>query len=81
MNMNTVGGLCAACSFPYFHVEFGLDGGFAHVIEDAEQFPQNFGKSVICGLLEEPAEFLLRHKSQTKPEVCTSSNENSTANA
>jgi hypothetical protein len=30
--------------FPYFHVEFGLDGGFAHTIEDVEQFPANFGK-------------------------------------
>jgi hypothetical protein len=54
--------------FAYFHVEFGLDGGFAHVIEDSVQFPADFGKGVICGLLEEPAEFMLRFKSQTRQE-------------
>lgn len=29
---------------PYFSVEFGLDGGFAHVVEDEHLFPQYFGK-------------------------------------
>ena len=29
---------------PYFAVEFGLDGGFAHVIEEEESFPYYFGK-------------------------------------
>ena len=29
---------------PFFHVEFGLDKGMAHVIEDADQFPRYFGK-------------------------------------
>ena len=28
----------------YFAVEFGLDGGFAHVIEDDDRFPHYFGK-------------------------------------
>eukprot|EP00494_Astrolonche_serrata_P033576 UN33845 len=36
---------------PYFHVEFGMDGGFLHVIEDAEKFGQIFGKLVVCGML------------------------------
>jgi len=30
--------------FPYFFAEFGLDDGFAHVIEDSSQFPFHFGK-------------------------------------
>jgi hypothetical protein len=30
--------------FPYFCVEFGIEGGFAHTIEDEEGFSQNFGK-------------------------------------
>ena len=30
--------------FPYFSVDFGLDGGFAHVIEDEQLFPHYFGK-------------------------------------
>lgn len=29
---------------PYFNVEFGLDGGYAHVIEDEYAFPHYFGK-------------------------------------
>ncbi|XP_072170792.1 CWF19-like protein 2 [Diadema setosum] len=38
--------------FPYFSVDFGLDGGFAHVIEDEQTFPHYFGKEVIGGLLD-----------------------------
>ncbi|NXK31076.1 C19L2 protein, partial [Piprites chloris] len=30
--------------FPYFSVDFGLQGGFAHVIEDQHNFPHYFGK-------------------------------------
>ncbi|EDO47106.1 predicted protein [Nematostella vectensis] len=37
---------------PFFHVEFGLDGGFAHIIEDEELFPQYFGKEIIGGMLD-----------------------------
>lgn len=29
---------------PYFAVEFGLDGGFAHVIENEDLIPHYFGK-------------------------------------
>lgn len=37
---------------PYFSVEFGLDGGFAHVIEDETLFPLYFGKEIIGGMLD-----------------------------
>lgn len=30
--------------FPYFSVNFGLDGGFAHAIEDEKKFSFYFGK-------------------------------------
>ena len=37
---------------PYFFVDFGLDGGYAHVIEDTEKFPHYFAKEVVGGLLD-----------------------------
>lgn len=32
---------------PYFHVDFGLDNGFAHVIEDEALFPRNFAQGTL----------------------------------
>ncbi|XP_023242678.1 CWF19-like protein 2 isoform X2 [Centruroides sculpturatus] len=37
---------------PYFSVEFGTSGGFAHVVEDEKLFPSYFGKEVIGGILD-----------------------------
>ena len=37
---------------PYFSVDFGLDNGFAHVIEDADKFPRYFGREVVGGMLD-----------------------------
>ncbi|CAL5395319.1 unnamed protein product [Camellia sinensis] len=40
--------------FPYFHVEFGLNKGFVHVMDDEKQFKSNFGLNVIRGMLGLP---------------------------
>lgn len=37
---------------PYFSVDFGLDNGFAHVIEDTYKFPRYFGREVVGGMLD-----------------------------
>jgi len=48
-----------AKGFSYFYVEFGLDDGYVHVVEDSSKFPWYFGKEVIGGMLElEPSAWL-----------------------
>merc|ERR1739838_74330 len=38
--------------FPYFAVDFGMDGGFAHVIENEAKFPEYFGREIVAGMLD-----------------------------
>lgn len=37
---------------PYFHVDFGMQNGFAHVIEDEQVFARNFAYEIIGGMLD-----------------------------
>lgn len=37
---------------PYFMVDFGDYGGFAHVIEDEELFPRNFAQEIVGGMMD-----------------------------
>ena len=37
---------------PYFHVDFGLQNGFAHVVEDEAYFPSKFAQEIIGGMLD-----------------------------
>lgn len=46
---------------PYFFVSFGMDEGFAHVIEDEQMFPSNFAQEIIGGMLD------LHHSKWRKP--------------
>ncbi|KAH8265956.1 hypothetical protein KR026_006602 [Drosophila bipectinata] len=36
---------------PYVWIHFGMDSGFAHVIEDQDRFPANFAQEIIGGML------------------------------
>ncbi|KAL3828721.1 hypothetical protein ACJIZ3_017523 [Penstemon smallii] len=49
-------------NFPYFHVEFGLNKGFVHVIDDEKEFKSNFGLNVIRGILRLPTEDMHRRQ-------------------
>lgn len=37
---------------PYFFVDFAMDAGFAHVIEDEQEFPNNFAQEIVGGMLD-----------------------------
>lgn len=41
-------------NFPYFHCEFNMKGGFVHVIDDVQKWRVDFGRDILCGLLELP---------------------------
>ncbi|XP_047334337.1 CWF19-like protein 2 [Impatiens glandulifera] len=55
--------------FPYFHVEFGLNKGFVHVIDDEQQFKSNFGLNVVRGMLELPEEDIYGRRKQDSTEA------------
>jgi hypothetical protein len=49
-------------NFSYFHVEFGLDRGFVHVIDDERKFSAGFGLNVVRGVLRLPVEDMHRRR-------------------
>ncbi|KAL5702022.1 hypothetical protein ACHQM5_027293 [Ranunculus cassubicifolius] len=56
-------------NFPYFHVEFGLDKGFVHVIDNEKDFNPNLGLNVIRGMLELSEEDIYRRRQFESVEV------------
>ena len=46
---------------PYFFVDFGMQPGFAHVIEDEQRFPNSFAQVVFycCVMSEQLSSFVL----------------------
>ncbi|KAK7343465.1 hypothetical protein VNO77_12230 [Canavalia gladiata] len=55
--------------FPYFHVEFGLNKGFVHVIDDEKQFKSSLGLNVIRGMLDLAEEDMYRSRRYEGVEV------------
>ncbi|GAB2299091.1 hypothetical protein Dimus_033162 [Dionaea muscipula] len=49
-------------NFPYFHVEFGLNRGFVHVIDDEKQFRTSLGLNVIRGMVKLSQEDMYRRR-------------------
>lgn len=48
---------------PYFSVSFGMEEGYAHVIEDEKLFPKNFAQEIIGGMLD------IHHTKWRKPKM------------
>ncbi|CAD5219719.1 unnamed protein product [Bursaphelenchus xylophilus] len=48
--------------FSYFAIDFGLQPGYAHVIENEDTFPAHFAQEIIAGMLD------LDHKLWRRPE-------------
>ncbi|XP_014513704.1 CWF19-like protein 2 [Vigna radiata var. radiata] len=55
--------------FPYFHVEFGLNKGFVHVIDDEKQFNSSLGLNVVRGMLQLADEDMYRRRRYEVMEV------------
>ncbi|XP_073224129.1 uncharacterized protein [Cicer arietinum] len=55
--------------FPYFHVEFGLNKGFVHVIDDEKEFKSSLGLNVIRGMLHLAEEDMHRRRRYETVEV------------
>ena len=56
-------------NFPYFHAEFNMRGGFAHVVDDETRWNKNFGRDVLCGLLGLPENVSSSKKRALPPAV------------
>eukprot|EP00929_Paragymnodinium_shiwhaense_P057702 TRINITY_DN2888_c0_g1_i1.p1 TRINITY_DN2888_c0_g1~~TRINITY_DN2888_c0_g1_i1.p1 ORF type:complete len:801 (-),score=296.84 TRINITY_DN2888_c0_g1_i1:108-2510(-) len=39
-------------NFPYIHVDFSLGGGYAHVVDDIQEFPKDFIQHTVAGMCE-----------------------------
>jgi hypothetical protein len=55
-------------NMPYFAVEFGLSGGYAHVIENESQWSRTFGLDIMAGLLRKDAEIIKRERTDIAQE-------------
>ena len=52
---------------PFFSIEFGVDGGYAHVLEEEKYFSRYFGLEIVGGVLE-AAPNLWRNPEKETPE-------------
>ncbi|VDM56976.1 unnamed protein product [Angiostrongylus costaricensis] len=56
-------------NFSYFAVDFGLNNGYAHVIENMQSFPSSFAHEIIAGMLDLPPSKWRKKKAQTYSEL------------
>ncbi|GAB4814505.1 hypothetical protein N2152v2_001551 [Parachlorella kessleri] len=56
-------------NFPYLHIEFGIAGGFVHVIDDESKFDRGLARNVMIGLLGLPEEDMHRRARQESASI------------
>ena len=56
-------------NFPYFSAEIGLSSGHVHVIDDEADFDDDFGRGVLVGLLQLPAEMMHKKAKQESQSI------------
>lgn len=62
-----------AKEMPYFHVWFTLDGGLAHIVEDADRWPRGdlFAREIIGGMLDVAPDVIKRQGRWTRSDERT----------
>ena len=56
-------------NFPYFSAEIGLSSGHVHVIDKEADFDNDFGRGVLVGLLQLPAEMMHKKAKQESQSI------------
>lgn len=55
--------------FAYFHVDFSLKFGYAHVIENENHFSSNFAREILASILSVDKSSVLSPKPRTEDEA------------
>eukprot|EP01126_Amoeba_proteus_P001624 TRINITY_DN10483_c0_g1_i19.p1 TRINITY_DN10483_c0_g1~~TRINITY_DN10483_c0_g1_i19.p1 ORF type:complete len:609 (-),score=159.70 TRINITY_DN10483_c0_g1_i19:84-1910(-) len=55
-------------NFPFFHVQFGMTQGFAHVIENEKKFKKTFGHEILAAVMQLDVDFIGKNRRKSLQE-------------